>query len=547
MELTKKQKIIFNIVSAISIIIICFAISPKTMQNDTYYTVKIGEHILENGINMLDPFSWHEGLPYTFPHWMYDVTMNLIYKIGNWSGIYISTCIFACILGLVMYFTNVKISKNNLTSLIFTLISIYLLKDFIAARAQLITFILFALEVFCLEKFVEKPKKIYATALILISLLIANLHCAVWPFFFCLFMPYIVEYLFVAYYDSDIAIRIFSLIKRIKIKMSCRGQACLGDSKKMIQQEKDTLKQTLAKIKEKRDKERQDPYKIVIQKNKNIKYLIIVLVLCVLMGFLTPIKDTPFTYLVKTMQGNTTQNINEHLPIVFWENQPMLCVYAILIALLMFTKTKIKLRDLFMLGGLMLLTIISKRQSSMLLVIGLLIFNKYVSEFLQNTNLKRTINNISKTIASFIGGILVICIIGLIGFNLYKDKKDDQYISKSTYPVEACNFILQNIDLKKARFFNEYNYGSYMLYRNIPVFIDSRADLYAPEFSNDKDIFSDFLNISNMGTNYEDKFDEYGITHVILYQDAKLNYVLEVNDKYNQIYSDSYFVIYERN
>ena len=314
----------------------------------------------------------------------------------------------------------------------------------------------------------------------------------------------------------------------------------------MIQQEKDELKQTLEKINEKRAEERQDSYKIIIQKNKNIKYLIIVLILCVLMGFLTPIKDTPFTYLVKTMQGNTTKNINEHLPIVFWENQPILCVYALLIALLMFTKTKIKLRDLFMLGGLMLLTIISKRQSSMLLVIGLLIFNKYVSEYLENPNSKKALNNISKAIGSFIGGILVICIIGLIGFNLYKDKKDDEYISKSTYPIEACDFILQNIDLSKARFFNEYNYGSYMLYRDIPVFIDSRADLYAPEFNNYKDIFSDFLNISNMGTDYEEKFDEYGITHVILYQDAKLNYVLEVNNKYNQIYSDKYFVIYER-
>ena len=46
---------------------------------------------------------------------------------------------------------------------------------------------------------------------------------------------------------------------------------------------------------------------------------------------------------------------------------------------------------------------------------------------------------------------------------------------------------LENIDLENARFYNEYNYGSYMLFRGIPVFIDSRADLYAPEFSGNKD------------------------------------------------------------
>ena len=35
--------------------------------------------------------------------------------------------------------------------------------------------------------------------------------------------------------------------------------------------------------------------------------------------------------------------------------------------------------------------------------------------------------------------ILVISIVGLIGYNLYKDKKDDKYISESTYPVQACD------------------------------------------------------------------------------------------------------------
>ena len=265
------------------------------------------------------------------------------------------------------------------------------------------------------------------------------------------------------------------------------------------------------------------------------------------MGLLTPLGDTPYTYLIKTMQGNTTQNINEHLPITFWDNKPMLCTFGIIIAIFTFTKIKIKLRDLFLIGGLMLLTIISKRQASMLLVVGTLIFNKYLTEYLNSTNLKKTLYNITRTVSSIVGGILVVAIIGLIGFNLYKDKKDDKYINENTYPVQACDFILANIDLKNARFFNEYNYGSYMLFRNIPVFIDSRADLYAPEFSGkDEDIFSDFLDISNFGMDYEEGFEKYGITHVILYQDAKLNNSLKLDKNYNQIYSDKHFVIYER-
>lgn len=55
MEQDKKIKLKFNIIAIISIIIFAFAISPKTLQNDTFYTIEIGEYILENGITMRRP------------------------------------------------------------------------------------------------------------------------------------------------------------------------------------------------------------------------------------------------------------------------------------------------------------------------------------------------------------------------------------------------------------------------------------------------------------------------------------------------------------
>ena len=88
-----------------------------------------------------------------------------------------------------------------------------------------------------------------------------------------------------------------------------------------------------------------------------------------------------------------------------------------------------------------------------------------------------------------------------------------------------------------------------MLFRGIPVFIDSRADLYAPEFSGLKDdIFSDFLNISGIGEFYEDVFEKYGITHVICYRNSKLNLIIiKTHDSnYKEIYVDNNFIIYER-
>lgn len=52
------------------------------------------------------------------------------------------------------------------------------------------------LAIYMIEKFLQTKKKRYAVGLIVIPTLIANLHVAVWPFYFILFLPYIGEYIF---------------------------------------------------------------------------------------------------------------------------------------------------------------------------------------------------------------------------------------------------------------------------------------------------------------------------------------------------------------
>ena len=98
--------------------------------------------------------------------------------------------IFSALLGLAIFWANNKVSKNKYLSFVMTLAQMYLLKDYIAARAQLVTFILFALTIVYIEKFLEKPNWKNALILIIIPILIANIHAAVFPFYFVLYLPY---------------------------------------------------------------------------------------------------------------------------------------------------------------------------------------------------------------------------------------------------------------------------------------------------------------------------------------------------------------------
>ena len=533
----------FSLIAIVLIAVFCIAITPVTLQNDTYYTIKIGEHIENNGLDMKDPFSWHDNLDYTYPHWLYDLLTFKIFSHFGFEGIYVTTVILAVILGLSLYFVSSKISKNNIVSFFVTFGALYLLKDYIAARAQLVTFILFIWSIFCIEKFLENRKIRYGIALFGIATLIANLHVAVWPFFFILFLPYIGEYIVASLADF----LIYQKFKHFKLKFKIKhlkNENKIEKCKKQLSE----LEEKLDRIKIKRTKNLQEPYKIKLEKNKNVKWLILVMIICVITGFLTPLGDTPFTYLVKTMQGNTTKNINEHLPMTLSAQPETLCTLVLFLSILIFTKTKIKLRDLFMIGGLCYLMLSSKRQVTMFALVGTIILSKLIVDLLTIYD-KEKLEKINKFVLKPIPVILLLAIVGWCSWQNCKGKFEDKIVDEKTYPVQASNYILENIDLSKARFYNEYNYGSYLLYRGIPVFIDSRADLYAPEFSGlEDDIFMDFINVSSIGTFYEDIFEKYDITHAIMYKNAKISMIIDKtqDSNYKKIYSDDYFVIYER-
>ena len=564
----KTNKIKFNILAIFAIIIFSIALTPVTFQNDTYYTIAIGKDIVETGtIDMKDHFSWHEDLEYTYPHWLYDVGTYLVYQlgenigIGGFTAIYILTLILSITLGLVIYMACVKISKHHITSFLITMGIMYLLKNFITARAQLVTFILFALTVLFIEEFIASKKKRYAIGLIIISILIANLHVAVWPFYFVLYLPYVAQYMIALISTSKLGYKINKKFKENRLKSLEKAKLNKKEIKD-LDEKIEKIKNKIIEIEKSHDKSeksaekrRNNPYKIVIEKQDAVKWLILIMVICAFTGLLTPLGDTPYTYLSKTMEGNTMDNISEHQPLTLINNMEMIICIILVLGLITFTDTKIKLCDLFMLGGLLYLSFMSRRQVSMFDIIGGIIFARIVASFFDKYDAGGE-EKLLKSINTIYGKAITILVVILISFNILKPKLDDKFVDENTYPVKASDYIIENVDLSTMKIYNEYNYGSYLLFRGIPVFVDSRADLYTPQFNGEKnddgkyegkDIFSDYINTSNIGVYYENKFEEYDITHVLIRKNSKLNMFISRNDKYIELYGDNNFVFYQRN
>ena len=563
-KLNKQTKIAFEILAIICLILLAIAITPKVFQNDTFYTIKIGQSIRQNGIDYKDHYSWHKDLKYLYPHWMYDVITSYIYDYcGGFQGLYIATIALAVFLGIALYYTNKKITKNQVIAILISMFQLYFMGNYTAARAQSITFPLFVLTILLIEKLLETGKIRYMVGLVIIPILIANLHSAVFPFYFILFLPYLGEDIVKNFIATPririIHKQILEKQKQIyldKIKKFEESDVRIEEYKEKIKECDSKITAENLKIEKYLSKTKDlDNCKLRIATSENIKKLYIVFIICLFTGLLTPLKDMPYTYTYRIMKGNTTQAVSEHQPMILINEKKILISYGILLAILIFTKTKIRLRDLFFLSGLFILSIMTRRQESMLILFGGIVFARILTEFIQRKNPKLLLE-VQEYLTTIFGEIGILIIVLLMSTKMINPKFTQPYIDETSYPVEASHWIKEKLDYKNIKLFNDYNYGSYLLFEDIPVFIDSRCDLYTPEFNGTynknskkfvgKDIFSDFLNVSQIATWYDNVFKEYGATHVITGSSSKLNMLISKDPLYNKIYSDKNFVLYER-
>ena len=249
------------------------------------------------------------------------------------------------------------------------------------------------------------------------------------------------------------------------------------------------------------------------------------------------------------MRGTTTAWILEHSPIIMINNIDIICVLIIILGTLIFTKTRIRLSDLLMIGGLTILMLYSGRQKSMFVLIGLIVGNRIICDFYKMYNDKLDEILLEEIVKKWVIFTIILSFIS-VDFCLMFEKRKDQLVDSEEYPVEMSEYILdyfKNTDFSDVKLFNEYNYGSYLLYKGIPVFIDSRADLYSPEFNENVTVFDDFMQANSLNKDFKELIEKYKITQIILKKDSLIYKVIKDmnSDKYKLLNEDDNFVFYE--
>lgn len=518
----------------IAIIIFTTSIVPKVFQNDTFFAIAIGDLILDNGIDMMEHFTWHEDMTYCYSHWLFDIIIALINSNCGFTGIYIFTIIMANITAIALFRVLTKRKNNEIISFVITLLTVWLGWSMFSARAQIISFVLFIIEIFCIEQFLESNKKRYITTLLIIPIIIANVHAAVWPMYFVIYLPYIAEYIL-----SQLS------FEKIFERKSNRALKKLQD-KNITDKVRSKYQQTVEKAEKFKNKEYNPKFsKIIIEENKNIKILIIIMLIAILTGFITTIGEVPFTYMIKQIENKyVSAFINEMKPLVPISDVSFMILVIIYISMLTFTDTKVKLSDGLFILGFIFMTLCSVRSIYYLVWICAIPLARIINSFMYKYG-KKELESLANNLNKLKIQMLLIFLIIICSLNLYTNRNlGVDYVDEESYPVGATEYILNNLDVNNMKLYNGYNYGSYLEMKEIPVFIDSRADIWCEEFNNTT-VLEDEYNLRRGIKNYKEIFEKYNITHALVYKEDIIDIYMSIDNDYKVIYEDENFVLYE--
>ncbi len=493
--MTKKEKRMFSIMAFIILIALGAVLIPRLLQNDTFYTIKIGNYILKNGIDMKDHWSLIANLPYCYPHWLFDCLVAISYNIFGFNGVYIFTMLLSGLLSFTIYEVITREYKEPFLSLIISLTITFFMIPFLTARAQIMTYALFVLFVHFINRFLETKKFKYFIYMFIIGILVANLHAAVWPLIFILFLPYFAEWIlsFIFKENNRLFKKKFSFIRE-----------------------------------------------------PNTKYLFIAVIIMIISGFITPIGSTPFLYSIKIFLGNTTAYIHEHSLSVFNSTFYTLALMVPLFLFLIFSKQKMRFRDFFMIIGLMTLAIMSRRHTALILTIGMIFISKYIINYA-----KRIGGNLfllaAKKAAKLKWAIIISIVFVAPYIPLFVIKFNTHPVNAAEYPAFAVNFLLDHYQKEDIRVFNDYNFGSYLMFRDLKVTTDSRSDLYTKPFNKTFDYFDEYINFDQSGyKDYKNYFEKYNINFIIVKNNSYINLQVLKDPDYHLIYSDDTFRIIKK-
>ncbi len=465
-----------------------FAIAVReTLDPDMWWHLRTGEYILQAGIPRQDVFSFtvpeHEWITH---EWLSQVVMWGIYQVGGLPGLIL---VFAGLTTLTFWLVYLVTPGRPFLAAFVVLLAAITSAIVWGARPQMFNLLLTAVFVFLVERF--KDGRLNRRALWLLPLL---------TFFW-------------ANFHSGYLVGVVLL-----------GTYVVGSA---VQQWRGGGSRTLSWA--------------------DIRFLALLTGLSFLAAGLNPNGAELWIYPFFTLGSSAMQayiqewhSPNFHVNI-FW---PFVAMLALGVLSLIFTQERPSWDELLLFGGTAAAGLLSARNIPLFAIVSAPIIGRHLLSSLGGTAVYPLLSGEKQTpppspaMKALNGVILAVAVLGVLLWTVDKIGGNETAVAER-YPVQAVDYLEAN-GLADAPGYNSYNWGGYLIWRGLPVFVDGRADVYGDPF-----LFY-YLKSFEVRKDWQAPLAEYDVQYVLMEAGTPLTTLLQSSDQWREVYADKQAQIFLR-
>lgn len=292
---------------------------------------------------------------------------------------------------------------------------------------------------------------------------------------------------------------------------------------------------------------------------KNYRYFITSLILILI----NPYTYNIYLYTINAFREMTLLKdyINE------WKVTPVysykISLSIIVLIIFIYVLGKVKIKDIVFSASFIMLAISSQRQILFLSLIALPILSPYIlgmfvgviNKIFENKDIWDKVKIIfeKNTKFSVLCSIFIIIEVLLIvpsiqyGYKFFKDNTTIFHVDNSNYPIYAADYINKHPEIKYSHLLSHYNDSPYLIFRDIPSFVDSRADLFTPTYNKNINVFYDFMHGFVDLDNPQNLIDKYKINYILINKSYSVYEILSGYRNLTVVYDDGNYCIFKVN
>jgi hypothetical protein len=279
---------------------------------------------------------------------------------------------------------------------------------------------------------------------------------------------------------------------------------------------------------------------------QGIRWLVLITVACFVAAVINPNGPELWIYPFLTLGSGAMQQYiqewqspNFHLNI-FW---PFAVLLGLGVLSFIASKKRPAWTDVILFAGTGAAGLLSARHIPLFAIVASPIVARYLLKSLEGSRLYPVLSGqstarLSGRLQILNWLLLLICIAAAAVWVFNKTQQNEQAIAEQ-YPVFAVDY-LQSSGLDQQRGYNSYNWGGYLIWRGIPVFVDGRADVYGDDF------LHSYRRTFDLTSQWREPLDEYEVDYVLMESGHSLLTLLDSSKEWKQAYRDDVGAVYVR-